>query len=114
MLIHTCTHAHAHIYKRTQTVVACVCIYICACMHIYMQEIGCDIVHVSYVDCSDTRLCQAGWEFLCWGDETCGRISRFNATKYLSVKTVLDCDSQKPFLPLLSDFFLVATDETRK
>jgi hypothetical protein len=46
----------------------CVCLHLC-CMHIYMQEISCDVVHVSYVDRSGTRLCQAGWELLCWGDE---------------------------------------------
>jgi len=83
MLKHTCTHAHAHTCKHTHTctVVACVCVYICVCMHIFMQEISCDVVHVSYVDHSGTKLCQAGWELLFWGDEI-----------------------------LTIDFFLVATD----
>jgi len=49
------------------------------------QEISCDVVHVLYVDHSGTRLCQAGWELLFWGDEI-----------------------------LTIDFFLVATDESRK
>lgn len=82
MLKHTCTLARAHTckYTRTCTVVACVCR-----MHMYMQEIGCDVIHVSYVDRIGTRFCQAGWELLCWGDEI-----------------------------LLIDFFLVATDESRK
>lgn len=68
--VHVLMHTHTFINIYIHIIVACVCVYVRAHMRVYIQETGCNVVHVLYVDCNDTGLCNAGWEFLCCGDVT--------------------------------------------